>query len=372
MLVNILQSVKEWVRDWSESTFLKLSGGTLTGTLNGTSATFSDEVEAQERIVVNANDDNYGAIRFNSENAAYDGVRFYGNNDEYGDEMVVGANGKFIAGSGESAYNLHNALIDAGETPDTEQTYIASDNHVYLFSHCQTIENRTQLMLNNSSDVTLYGKCGADHAVNIGPSANNGVTANTTIGKIEFQDKNGTWSSMIGSEANGSAGNVRTYFGLQNMKTDGTNVSEWLCIDLKKDGTVAYSIPYKTNFRSAIAAANKPTQLYNNTSGSNGTITLSASAASYTHMRIHYRVNRDSHIEYGATDVYSPNGKRASLLLFRSTTSGSMDFAGAIISISGTSITRVSSRVGSFTGSSTSATSNDNNVYIVRVEGWNE
>ena len=273
MLVNILQSVKEWARDWSESTFLKLSGGTLTGALNGTSATFSGdisgdnatfsgdvtslgEVEAQERIVVNANEDNYGAIRFNSENAAYDGVRFYGSNDEYGDEITVGAGGRFIAGSGESAYNLHNALIDAGETPNTEQTYIASDNHVYLFSHCQTIENRTQLMFNNSSNVALYGRCGADHEVNIGPSVDNGATGTViNIGKIEFQDKNGTWSSSIGNEANGSAGTVRTYFGLHNVKTDGTNVSQWFCIDLKKDGTVAYSVPYTANFRSAIGAA---------------------------------------------------------------------------------------------------------------------
>lgn len=332
-----------------------------------------DEVEAHERLVVSANNDNYGAICFNSENAAYDGVRFYGNNDEYGDEIVVGAGGRFIAGSGESAYSLHNALIDAGNAPGDEQTYIVSDGRLYLFSHCNTIANRTQLMLNNSSYVDLYGKCGADHEVNIGPSANNGATGTvTSIGKIEFQDKNGTWSSSIGSEINGSAGTVRTFFGLHNVKTDGTAVSNWFCIDLKKDGTVAYSIPYYANFRSAIWAACKPTQLYNNTSGSNGTITLSTSAASYTHMRIHYRVNRDSHIEYGATDVYSPNGKRVSLLLFRSTTSGSMDFAGAIISISGTSITRVSSRVGSFTSSNTQGVANDNNVYIVRVEGWNE
>ena len=181
MLKDLLQSVKEWVRTWSESNFLKLSGGTLTGALNGTSATFSGdisgdnatfsgdvsgynatfngdvsgssadfsgnldadgninvggsivaigEVEAQERLVVNANDDNYGAIRFNSENAAYDGVRFYGGDDEYGDEIAVGAGGRFIAGSGESAYNLHNALIDAGETPGNEHSFITADGNL--------------------------------------------------------------------------------------------------------------------------------------------------------------------------------------------------------------------------------------------------
>lgn len=330
------------------------------------------EVEAQERLVVNASEDNYGAICFNSENAIHDGVRFYGGDDEYGDEMVVGAGGMFVAGSGESAYNLHNALIDAGENPGNEHSFIAADGHLYFFSHCNTIENRTQLMLYNSSNAQLFGRCGADHAVGIDTSANNGVTTNTNIGALSFQDKNGYWTGNFGSEIYGSAGKVRSFIGARNKKADGSDVSNYLCVDVNKDGSCVYSVTNATNFRSAIWAACKPTQLYNNTSGSNGTITLSASAASYTHMRIHYRVNRDSHIEYGATDVYSPNGKRVSLLLFRSTTSGSMDFAGAIISISGTSITRVSSRVGSFTGSSTSATSNDNNVYIVRVEGWNE
>lgn len=394
MLVNILQSVKEWVRDWSESTFLKLSGGTLTGALNGTSATFSGdisgdnatfsgdvtslgEVEAQERIVVNANEDNYGAIRFNSENAAYDGVRFYGGDDEYGDEIVVGAGGMFIAGSGESAYNLHNALIDAGGNPGNEDSYITADNSIYLFSHCGTIENRTQLMLNNSSDVALYGRCGADHEVNIGPSADNGATGTvTSIGKIEFQDKNGTWSSSIGSEANGSAGTVRTFFGLHNVKTDGTAVSNWFCIDLKKDGTVAYSIPYYANFRSAIWAACKPTQLYNNTSGSNGTITLSASAANYNHIRIYFygkSTASSALVRYDSVDVYSPNGKGAQLSVTGQTVSGIQQvvFHTRFVTISGSSITNTSYCSASIDGAGTTCNKN-NEVYITRVEGWNE
>lgn len=383
---------------------LMLTGGTLTGPLNGTTASFSGdvsgananfsgdiagvnadfsgdvnadgdivalgEVQAAERLVVNANEDNYGAIRFNSENTAYDGVRFYGSEDEYGDEIVVGAGGRLIAGSGESAYNLHNALIDAGEAPGNEQTYIASDGPLYLFSHCNAIANRTQLMLNNSSYVDLYGKCGADHAVNIGTSANNGVTSTTTIGKIEFQDKNGTWSGTIGSEASGSAGTVRTFFGLHNVKTDGTNVSNWFCIDLKKDGTVAYSIPYYDNFRSAIWAACKPTQLYNNTSGSNGTITLSTSAANYNHLRIYYLDNEGNKWN-SSVDVYSPNGKYVALG-WTVATDTHVWAGGRVVYISGTSISTYSSYYGTTHADGDWSFGHTNYCAIIRVEGWNE
>lgn len=116
----------------------------------------------------------------------------------------------------------------------------------------------------------------------------------------------------------------------------------------------------------------KATVLYNNATGTTGTVGLSASAANYNHMRIYYYVSRESHLEYGSTSLYSPNGKRASLLVFRSITSRSMDIAGAIVSISGTSITRVSTRVGTFTESGGQAVSDDNNIYIYRVEAWNE
>lgn len=50
----------------------------------------------------------------------------------------------------------------------------------------------------------------------------------------------------------------------------------------------------------------KPTNLYNNTSGSNGTITLSQTAANFTYLKIYYR---DDDNEYSEKSCYSPNGK---------------------------------------------------------------
>lgn len=50
--------------------------------------------------------------------------------------------------------------------------------------------------------------------------------------------------------------------------------------------------------------------LYNNTSGSNANITLSASAANYTMIEVFYRTNSN---QYASTKVYSPNGKTVNL-----------------------------------------------------------
>lgn len=385
---------------------LMLTGGTLTGPLNGTTASFSGdvsgananfsgdiagvnadfsgdvnadgdivalgEVQAAERLVVNADNNNYGAIRFNSENAAYDGVRFYGGNDEYGDEVVVGAGGVYIAGAGESAYNLHNALIDAGGNPGNEDSYITADGHLYLFSHCNTIENRTQLMLYNSSSIGLVARCGADHEVNINTSSNNGVTATTNISHYFSQDKNSYWTGDFGNEVNGSAGKVRSFIAARNKKTDGSDVTNYLGVDVNKDGSATYFVSSAPNFRSAIWAACKPTQLYNNATGTNGTVALSASAANYSHLRIYFKKNGDTNA-CASTDLYSPNGKKATLII-GNVSSPTAQLAWKIVTISKKSIT-VSSQIywnrNMDTGSMIGGTS-ESNIYIYRVEGWNE
>lgn len=206
-------------------------------------------------ITVGHNADNRGSIRFQSSKRTGEAIKFYGNSEnDYGDEIVIGDGGQTIIGSGESAINLHNALA---ANSGAEQMYITSDGAIYLYSHADTIANRTQLMLGNYGYPGLYGRCAADHAVNIDTSANNGATASTDIGVLHFQDKNAYWAGSLGSEIYGSAGKVRTYIGARNMKTDGTNVTNYLCIDVDKDGTQGYSVSSPANFRSAIGAVNK-------------------------------------------------------------------------------------------------------------------
>lgn len=118
----------------------------------------------------------------------------------------------------------------------------------------------------------------------------------------------------------------------------------------------------------------KATALYNNATGTTGTVALSASAASYNHMRIYYRVVVDSYIGYGSETVYSPNGKTVVLAPAMQTSGANATWWTKRVSISGTSITRVNEWHFSLVMSTgvVGGNTNSNNIYIYRVEGWNE
>lgn len=54
--------------------------------------------------------------------------------------------------------------------------------------------------------------------------------------------------------------------------------------------------------------------LYDNPSGTTGTVTLSESAANFSYLEIHYKLVSSNVSYYANTKVYSPNGKRVSLI----------------------------------------------------------
>lgn len=77
--------------------------------------------------------------------------------------------------------------------------------------------------------------------------------------------------------------------------------------------------------------------LYNNDTGSVGTITLSDSAANYDYIEIFYSKNRAYN---SSTKIYKPNGKTASLITGYRSGSNFIQMQIAIIEINGTSITK--------------------------------
>ena len=120
--------------------------------------------------------------------------------------------------------------------------------------------------------------------------------------------------------------------------------------------------------------------LYNNASGTNGTVTLSQTAANFDHMRIYckFQGSETDNFIFCSTDVYSPDGKRVTLM------ASSVNNASITclyvhtksVLVSGTSISVLDYGYSWF--QSASATSNtvgiqyDNFMYITRVEAWNE
>lgn len=110
--------------------------------------------------------------------------------------------------------------------------------------------------------------------------------------------------------------------------------------------------------------------LYNSTSGTTGTVTLSASAANYNHMRIYY-FDDEGNKWNSSVDVYSPNGKYVTLG-WTVATDAHVWVGGRVVYISGTSISTYSSYYGTATADGDSSFGHTNHCAIVRVEGWNE
>lgn len=109
--------------------------------------------------------------------------------------------------------------------------------------------------------------------------------------------------------------------------------------------------------------------LYNNGTGTNGTVTLSQMAANFTYLEIFYRLGTQN--ELSSVKVFSPNGKKVKLnqsFWASGTSTTQTDFE--TITISTTSITRGTMGYFQTSGSSLATGTATRQFYIVRVDGY--
>lgn len=110
--------------------------------------------------------------------------------------------------------------------------------------------------------------------------------------------------------------------------------------------------------------------LYDNTSGTNGTVNLSSSAANYSYMEIYFRPN-DSQVYQSSVKICSPNGKYAFLMYNVISSAGTTVYSKMKnVYIDGTTITNYGNRYSEMGLSSTVSTQQSNSIYIVRVVGY--
>lgn len=108
--------------------------------------------------------------------------------------------------------------------------------------------------------------------------------------------------------------------------------------------------------------------LYDNTSGTTGTVTLNQTAANFSYLEIYY-FNNDSFYSY--TKVYSPNGKNVDLSSNTAQASGGNLFIKTkIVNINGKSITTASTRYKEASLKSSVSVTDSNVIYITRVLGY--
>ena len=118
----------------------------------------------------------------------------------------------------------------------------------------------------------------------------------------------------------------------------------------------------------------KPISLYDNSSGTTGTVTLSQTAANFSYLEIFF--SRNTNNGYDCTKIYSPNGKKANLNLTEISPNGVILY-NALVTISGTSITFNGGRGLAIYGVSGSGSNvwcdgyaDDNEIKIYRVIGY--
>ena len=108
--------------------------------------------------------------------------------------------------------------------------------------------------------------------------------------------------------------------------------------------------------------------LYYNATGTNGNVTLSASAANFNHLTIYYRTNDNFH---SSVDVFAPNGKIVSLQSIGVNNAGNnMYLKSRTVTINGTSITKNGEGSAVLWTASTGYPGASTDIYITRVEGW--
>ena len=118
----------------------------------------------------------------------------------------------------------------------------------------------------------------------------------------------------------------------------------------------------------------KPTTLYNNTTGTTGTVTLSDSVANYSYIEIMYRRNANLEVWnnhfYESTRLSAPDGKMASLSVSYPAETTTTQISTKLVLVSGTSITVKRECYANIVQGSSGQAGTQSTVYIVKVLGY--
>jgi hypothetical protein len=115
----------------------------------------------------------------------------------------------------------------------------------------------------------------------------------------------------------------------------------------------------------------KPTTLYENSSGSNGTITLSETSANFKSLKIYYRSN-DATTWASCSEVETPNGKTIDLTYFANSDNVTEIYIRTKnVQVSDNTITTITNRhhIANI-GNGSCATGSSNHIYITKVVGY--
>ena len=233
----------------------------------------------------------------------------------------------------------------------------------------QTPINETNL---NHIEDGIYAVDQAISGINVPEVKTTNTTSNTATYSCTYTN------TALGNKLNTSA--VKTSKTTSDSDTYScTYVNSKIKTSRTTSDNDTYSCTYINNWNGAYDSSNnshltyahqgtiqcKPKNLYNNSTGTTGTVNLSETSANFNYLEILYYATIGGTKYYNSTKVYSPNGKNITLMSANAV-STAMAIAINTRSISGTSITSIYNG----TYSSFGAPGGTNEVYVYRVDGY--
>ena len=224
------------------------SSGNFSGSaakLNG----YASDTAASANTIVRRTADKYIYATYYNSNISNENINSYTNdpaimftsNDKW-IRRTTKANLQTWLGLGSAAYSATSAFAAASHT------------HSYLPLSGGTLTG--DVTISKAYPVTIQ----KNTAVTYGTSSNNGVSSNTYCCRA-IRDKNNneyaSWNTGAYTD-----GHFESYIVVYNKQTNGTGVSNDLCIGIRKNGTKYYSVKGPSEFRSAIGAAASSSRAY--------------------------------------------------------------------------------------------------------------
>lgn len=260
----------------SSDSYLPISGGTLTGALSGTTASFSGNGVFGSRITLGKNveaEENGIIVKGGGSRSGWV-LKVISASDGNGDAILLGDGGLTIIGAGESASNLYTALLagsgsEGTYTAGSEHLFLAADNDVHFSPGCGTIGSRHDVKLSSGGNwQTRY------RDVTIAQGTTSGTSETH---EMCYYDHAGTWFASFVTQMDANR-RSRAGISLRNMNNSGTWVNNGFSMYVTKDGTPSVSFDQPAKWRAGLSAngVKVVTATGSYTSSNSGTLTMTA------------------------------------------------------------------------------------------------
>lgn len=309
-------------------------------------------------------------------------------------DKLSSATYNIILTSGNPAVAIYKNNVAIGQQYDTSEgskLQVNGDisltnraNRININGHKGILKHWTADTQICANDGTIYFRPKGDE------NTTNQVTINNdgSVSASQFKSSTGGswWQSRDKATVRNNSYGQQSGNSFNVVVAQKTSSGAWCIGNLSGQETLAFSYTTDTNYNNKTNYAStitlpatsgtiqlKPTSLYDNSSGTTGTVTLNETSANFAYLEIFYGKSEGNPIYRNSVKVNAPNGKIANLLIAYNIYSGSMSqLQSKCVSISGTSVANTSNTTGYvnlYNGRSVEW-GNSNEIKIYKIIGY--